>query len=367
MKGTGDEQAITAIGTVVRLGGIAAVVVVVIIVFAYVGGWLSPNRMTQNTMVAGFEDANGSHPGFRLNHAKGLCVAGWFDGNGQASALSKAAVFAMGHVPLIGRISLAGGMPFQTDQPATVRSMALRLLPSTGEEWRTGTVNIPVFVVNSARGFYEQTIASAEDPATGKPNPEKIQAFLALHPETVKAMAIIKAAPISSGFADATYYALDAFRFVNAAGDSVPVRWSFVPVEALVPENAAQAASSNKDYLFDELIARVSAHPLQWRLLITIGRVGDPTDDATLPWPQDRQQVDAGMVSIDRVSSEATGKCADVNYDPLVLPSGIEPSDDPLLSARSAVYTRSFTLRAEERGDKLPSEITPQDVLATAK
>jgi catalase len=65
----------------------------------------------------------------------------------------------------------------------------------------------------------------------------------------------------------------------------------------------------------------------------------------SLPWPEDRRHVDAGLVSIDRVASEDNGSCTDVNYDPLVLPSGIEPSDDPLLSARSAAYARSFTLR----------------------
>jgi catalase len=258
-------------------------------------------------------------------------------------------------------------MPFQADKPSTVRAMALRLLPPTGEEWRMGTVNIPVFVVNTAQGFLDQTRASAPDPATGKPDPLKMQAFVAMHPEAAKAMAIIKQAPVSSGFADATYYGLDAFRFVNAAGASVPVRWSLVPTEPFVPESPAQSASPDKNYLFDALIARVSARPLQWRLSVTIGQPGDPTDDATLPWPKDRKVIDAGMVRIDQVSSEATGRCTDINYDPTVLPSGIERSDDPLLSARSAVYTRSFTLRAEQRGKRLPSAITPQDVLAASK
>jgi catalase len=44
----------------------------------------------------------------------------------------------------------------------------------------------------------------------------------------------------------------------------------------------------------------------------------------------------------------------------LVLPSGIAPSDDPLLSARSAVYSRSYTRRAGEL--KSPSAVTPADV-----
>ena len=67
---------------------------------------------------------------------------------------------------MVGRFALAGGMPFQPDAPNTVRSMALRLVPPGGEEWRTGMNNIPVFPVNSARGFYEQLLAFSPDPAT---------------------------------------------------------------------------------------------------------------------------------------------------------------------------------------------------------
>jgi len=95
---------------------------------------------------------------------------------------------------------------------------------------------------------------------------------------------------------------------------------------------------------------------------VTLGRPGDPTDDATRPWPAGRSQIDAGTVTIDAASSEDDGRCTSVNYDPLVLPSGIEPSDDPLLSARSAAYARSFTLRAGEEHEKPPSAVTPRDV-----
>jgi catalase len=349
-------------GTFVKLGAIGAVLVGAAALFGLTAGWFSPGRMTQSRMVADFRDASGSQPGFRLNHAKGVCFTGTFQSNGQAVPLSKAAVFEVGSVPVIGRISLAGGMPFQADKPATVRSMALRLMPMDGQEWRTANVNLPVFVVNSARGFYDFTRATAPDPATGKPYPTQMSAFLAAHPETVKAMALIKLAPTSSGFADATYAGLDAFRFVNAAGESVPVRWSLVPLQPVVAESATQSASADKNYLFDALIAEARQHLLQWRLLVAVGEPGDPTNDATLPWPGDRRQVDAGTLTVDHLSSEATGRCADVNYDPMVLPSGIEASDDPLLSARSSVYARSFTLRAEDRMAKTPSAITPRDV-----
>src|SRR3979411_640803 len=191
--------------------------------FGYAGGWLSPTRVTTHRMMSPFQIANGPTAGFRRNHAKGVCVTGWFESSGQAATLSKAAVFRPGRVPLVGRFALAGGMPFQTDARLTVRSMALRFLPPGGEEWRTGMNNIPVFAVSSARGFYEQLLASSPDPATGKPDPARMKAFLAAHPETVRALSLIKKREVTSGFVNSTFNSPNAFRFVDAAGASVPV------------------------------------------------------------------------------------------------------------------------------------------------
>src|SRR5580704_17076801 len=362
--GPASTGPVSRAGVLVRLGAIGAVMLSVAGAFAYTGGWLSPARLTQDRMMAAFQDGDGIHAGFRRNHAKGMCVTGWFESSGQAAALSKAAVFRPGRVPVVGRFALAGGMPFQTDAPATVRSMALRFLLPGGEEWRTGMNNIPVFPVNAARGFYEQLLASSPDPATGKPDPERMKAFFAAHPEAVQALVLIKKRQVTSGFANSTFNGLNAFRFVDAAGAPTSVRWSMVPVQPSAAESAEQSAAGDKNYLFDDLIARIAQHPQQWRLMVTIGEADDPTNDATLAWPANRRQIDAGMVTIDHASSEDGGRCTAVNYDPLVLPSGIEPSDDPLLSARSAAYARSFTLRAGEEGEKPPSAVTPQEVEA---
>jgi catalase len=336
-----------------RLGLIGLVSLLVTAAFAYAGGWLTPDRLTPVRVIDGFERVNGGHPGFRRNHAKGLCFAGVFESNGQGLRFSRASVFDMGQVPVIGRFALAGGQPYLADAPQDVRSMAVRFLLSDGEEWRTGMNDIPVFPFSTPEAFYEQLIASQPDPATGKPDPARMQDFLARHPETVRALALIKSRPISSSFANDTFNSLDAFFFVDPNGKQIPVRWSMVPGEPF--EAAAEAASPDKNYLFDDVIARVGRQPLEWHLIATVGQPGDPTNDATIAWPDDRERVDLGTLVIDHVEGEDNGRCRDVNFDPLVLPDGIEPSDDPLLSARSAAYSRSFTRRAGET--KAPSAV----------
>jgi catalase len=215
---TTSKRPLTTAGVVIRLGAIGVAVLCVAGAFAYTGGWLSPRRLTEDRMLAAFTDAEGLHPGFRRNHAKGVCVSGWFDSNGQAVSFSTATVFKPVRTAIVGRFGLSGANPFQADQPAIVRSMAVKfLLPGAGE-WRITMNNEAVFGVNSAQGFRDQVLASIPDPATGKPDPAKVKAFMAAHPETVRAMAVIKQSPPSQGFADSTFNSLNAFRLVNAAG-----------------------------------------------------------------------------------------------------------------------------------------------------
>ena len=101
---------------------------------------------------------------------------------------------------------------------------------------------------------------------------------------------------------------------------------------------------------------------MNWRLVLSIGEPGDPTNDATKPWPQSRRAIDASTITITAVQTEEPGNARDINFDPLVLPDGITASDDPILAARSAVYARSFTRRAEE--PKSPSKVNVSQVLS---
>jgi catalase len=275
-------------------------------------------------------------------------------------AICRAAVFQPGTVALVGRFSLGGGLPDQADKPDTVRGLGLLFQGPNGQQWRTAMINLPVFTDSTPQGFYERLLASKPLPETGKPDPTKMAAFLDRHPETTAAMKIIKQSPPSAGFADSTFRGLNAFWFTNGAGATVPVRWSVVPED--VGGQGVPAPSVGKDYLFDDLIRTLAQRPLKWRLLLTVGESGDPTNDATKPWPQSRRSIDAGTITITAVQTEEAGNGRDVNFDPLVLPDGITASDDPLPAARSAVYARSFTRRAEE--PKSPSEVNVAKVLS---
>ena len=354
-----NRHQLSSTSLVARFAAIAAVLAVAAGGFAYVGGWLTPRDVTPVRFVEAFQQADGVHPGFRRNHAKGVGVSGVFESTGNGTRFSRAIVFQPGRVPVIGRFSLGGGQPYAADSANTVRGLGLQFSLPDGEVWRTAMINLPIFPFRTPEAFYENLVASKPDPRTGTPDPAAMKAFLERHPETAQVMGVIKSQPVPSGFDNTTFHGLNAFYFIGSSGQSTTVRWLLTPMQLF--ENAKTApAAHDRNYLFDGLIAKIHRQPLRWRLILVIGQPGDPTHDATMAWPADRERVDVGTLTLDRVEAEETSAATDLNFDPLVLPAGIAPSDDPLLSARSAVYSRSFTVREGEA--KTPSAITAADV-----
>nr|WP_238390964.1 MULTISPECIES: catalase family peroxidase [unclassified Mycolicibacterium] len=339
--------------TLLGLAAVGGVVAVGVGGLAEAAGWLRPDALTPADFADRFEQVSGRHDGFRRNHAKGLAATGTFTSSGAGAAVSKAAMFRAGTVPVVGRFSLSGGLPDQPDKPDTVRGLGLMFRLPDGEQWRTAMVNLPVFPDSTPQGFYERMLASRPQPQTGKPDPQAMAAFLARHPETAVAMKIIKQAAPSAGFADSTYSGLNAFRATNAAGQTTAIRWTAVPVQPDQP--AEQAHGNDKNELFDALIDTIARGLVSWKLILTLADPADPTHDATLPWPANRPTIEAGTITIDAVQTEAPGNARDINFDPLVLPDGLAASDDPLPTARSAVYARSFNRRARE--PKSPSAV----------
>jgi catalase len=322
---------------------------------------LTPDALTPARFIDRFEQIDGIHPGFRRNHAKGLGVSGFFESNGNGARLSKAAVFEPGRVPVIGRFSLNGGQPYESDRPETRRGLGLQFALPNGELWRTAMINFPLFPVRTPEIFFERLLAFTPDPVTGKPNPAQVKAFEERHPETVEVLKKITSAPEASGFCNTTFHGLNAFLFTNAAGRTTPVRWVLKPMQ---PFEAAGAPPPDKNYLFNQLIAQIDRRPLRWRLVVIVGTPTDPTNDPSIGWPADNEQVEVGTLTLDRVEVEEPSGAADIVFNPLMLPTGMAPSDDPIIRARSAAYVESYTRRAGET--KQPSAITPTDERAIA-
>ncbi|WP_213980553.1 catalase family peroxidase [Sphingomonas sp. dw_22] len=335
----------TGFGT---LAAIAAVPAALLAGFAWAGGWIGPARTSGGGVANALEYNAGKHPGYRRAHAKGLCFTGRFDANGAGAALSKAGIFATGSYPVIGRFSTGGGNPFATDGRNVFHAMALQLTAPDGQIWRMALDHTPIFPVATPEAFVALQRATRPDPATGKPDPAVMKAYLAKHPETKAYQDYLAKAPLPGSFANGTYYSINAFRFIDPAGGAHAVRWSFVPEAPLTELDKAKLADLPTDYLFDEIQARLAHGPARWHMIVTLAAPGDTTNNATIAWPAGRRTVEAGVLTIDRAGAEEQGACRDITFDPTILPDGVALSDDPILGARAGTYAASFRRRAAE-------------------
>lgn len=338
----------TKAGVIARASLIATILAAIAGTFAFVAGWFDPGRLTPARLVDALQTRDGVHPSFRRAHAKGICFTGHFESNGRGEGLSEASVFEPGEVPVVGRFSTGGGQPYASDGRNVFHSMSVSFSLPRGEQWRTAMNHVPIFPVATPPAFVDFQLANAPVPATGKPDPARVAGFLAAHPETRAFMDRLRDSALPSSFANGTYHSVNAFRFINAAGQSRDVRWSMLPETPFEALDKRKLATMDQHFLFDDLVARLARGALRWHMLVTLAAPGDRSDDATQEWPADREQVDVGTLVTERAALEEEGPCRNITFDPLILPAGIRPSDDPLLSARSAAYAVSFTRRAGE-------------------
>jgi catalase len=315
------------------------------VAFAYTAGWLSPDRLTSSKLVAAFAPPGGPALGHRRNHAKGICFTGEFQANGKGSELSKAAVFASGIYPAIGRFNFSTVDPKAPDATSRVRGMGLQISAPGGDVWRMAMIDPPFFPVATPDAFYALLQASASK------DPDAMKNFAAAHPEIAAFGAWAASAPWTGSYAEEPYNSLNSFLFVDSAGAKHAVRWSFKPQAQPQPITTDALAKLGPDHLEQEITERVGKAPQRWTMVVTVANPGDPTADPSKAWPDDRRSIEAGTLVVQQIQPERDGPCRDINFDPTILPNGIKVSDDPFPAARSAAYAKSFDARMSEEQD----------------
>jgi len=330
---------------IASLALIAVVVIFAAAALAYTAGLFSPDRLTPQKLVDGFDLRTPPPLGHRRNHAKGVCFTGVFESNGGGAELSKAQVFEKGTYPALGRFNLATPDPNADDSKARVRGMGLMISTPDGQQWRMAMIDPPFFPVATVEAFHDLQLASASK------EPDAIPKFAQAHPEFAAFGGWAKSAPWTGSYAEEPYNSLNSFIFIDSSGNDHAARWSLIPAAQPVPVPPDELAKRGPNFLETEIADRVKKGPLHWTMKVTLANPGDPTADPSKAWPQDRRSVEVGALTVQQIEAEADGPCRDINFDPTVLPNGITTSDDPFPAARSSAYRVSYDRRTAEEKD----------------
>ncbi len=207
-------------------------------------------------------------------------------------------------------------------------------------------LSTPVFGSNSPQTFLDEILAKQPRAETGQPDPERIKAFHAAHPDSRAQAEFLARHNPPPNWTNSSYFGIHTFKFVNRESSTTLVRWRFVPQDGEAELTAAQLSSSPQQFLEANLIERVRRGPAHWDMIVTIGEAGDAETDPTKLWPQNRREIKAGTLTIVSAQPQQGAACEKVNFDPLVMSDGIQPTNDPVLLFRSPAYTISFGKRS---------------------
>jgi len=293
-----------------------------------------------NQLLAEFDQLFGLHPGFRAAHAKGVLLAGVFTPAAGAQSLTRAPHATRPSTPVTVRFSNSTGIPQIPDNvpDANPRGLAIRF--NLGEHVHTDIVSHSTdgFPARDGYEFLEFLKAVAASGA-GVPSPKPIEVFLGSHPS---ALAFVQAPkPFPSSLARDTYFGVTAFAFLNATGEKRFGRYRIVPEQGndYLTEDAVAKLSPN--YHFDEIVQRVRSGPVRFKILVQVAAEGDIVDDATRHWPESRELFDLGTVELTAPVADDFAQQKQIIFDPIPRVDGIEPSADPLLELRAAIYLLS--------------------------
>jgi catalase len=291
-----------------------------------------------------FEALFGRHPGFRPAHAKGIMLTGTFTSSPGAASLSRAPHLNRPSTPVTVRFSNSTGIPVlpDNDPNADPRGFAIRFdladhvhtdivsHSTDGFPTRTGDEFLELL-----RAIGSSDLSKPSDPA----NPKPIEKFLGTHPAALAFVQTPKPAP--SSFARETYFGVTAYKFTNTDGVSKFGRYRINPVAGNDHLDPAVTAGKSADFLFDEIKQRIATAPVEYKILAQIAAPTDVVDDATVHWPADRAYVELGRLTLTALVADNDAAQKQIIFDPIPRVDGIDPSADPLLELRAAIYLMS--------------------------
>lgn len=303
--------------------------------------------ITPEQAVDAINERFGLHLGYRALHAKGTLCKGSFTATPDAARLTRAAHMRGEPIAVTVRLSNGSGNPRAPDYAPDVRGMAVSFHLADGLRTDIVAQTAPRFPTRTPEGFIELVRA-------GKPGPAmlwRLPRFFATNRPALgglRANAVTLKPPPS--YATCPYYAIHAFKWIDAAGGERYVRYRWLPEASLASISKRAAKNRGPDYLQQEIGERLERGPARFQLQLQLAAAGDPIDDPSAVWPDERETVLAGTLELTGLEPAEEPGGDPLVFDPVRVTDGIALSDDPVLLFRPHAYSVSAERRTGATG-----------------
>jgi catalase len=285
------------------------------------------------------QEEYGAHSGHRALHAKGRFYRGTFTATPRARELTRAAHMTGEPVPATVRFSNGAGDPTQPDYAPDVRGLAVGFNLADGSRHDIVSQTLPTYPFSDQEGFFHAL--RLRRPSLGTLVRAPLLAIR--HPRSLLQLPESQRVMTSrASYVARRYYAFHAYKWVDAGGGERWVRYRWLPTVDEPEPSRAEVKRRGRDYLFDDLAERLGRGAATMRLEVTVAGSGDDPHDPSDEWPDDRERVIVGDLEVTAIDPDPDEGTV---FDPMRLVDGIEPSDDPVLRYRPAVYALSHARR----------------------
>ncbi|WP_308637947.1 catalase KatA [Paenibacillus silvisoli] len=344
--------------------------------------WGAPVGDNQNSMTAGargptlIQDVhlleklahfNRERVPERVVHAKGAGAHGYFEVTNDLTAYTRASFLSeIGkRTPMFIRFSTVAGELGSADTVRDPRGFAVKFYTEEGNYDLVGN-NTPVFFIRDAIKFPDFIHTQKRHPQTHLKNPNAIWDFWSLSPESLHQVTILMSdRGIPATLRHMHGFGSHTFKWVNAAGEAVWVKYHFKTeqgVQNLDAALAAQIAGENPDYHTEDLFNAIASGDFpSWKLCVQIMPLADADTyrfdpfDVTKVWSQkDYPLIEVGRMVLDRNPDNYFAEVEQATFSPGNFVPGIEASPDKMLQGRLFAYSDAHRYRVGANHNALP-------------
>jgi catalase len=293
----------------------------------------------------------------RVVHARGAGAHGFFEAYGSVgdepvSKYTRAKLFQERgkRTPLFVRFSTVIGGRDSSEAARDPRGFAVKFYTEDGN-WDLVGNNLPVFFIRDALKFPDVIHALKPDPVTFRQEPNRIFDFMSLTPESMQMLTwLFSPRGIPAGYRHQEGFGVNTYKWVNAAGETVLVKYHWKPkqgVKSLTQEQADAIQATDLGHATKDLRDAIDRgdYP-EWELRVQIMSDDehpeldfDPLDD-TKTWPEDQFPLrPVGRMVLDRNPENFFLEVEQAAFGTGVLVDGLDFSDDKMLVGRTFSYS----------------------------
>jgi catalase len=124
-------------------------------------------------------------------------------------------------------------------------------------------------------------------------------------------------------------------------------RYQILPAAGIAHLDSAAAAKAGANYMFEDLRRRIARGRIRYTLAVQLANPGDPTNDGSVVWSDDRKRVTLGTISLTAIAPDNETLQRSLAFSPIYLTDGIQLSHDPFPALSAAVYALSVQHRGQ--------------------